>query len=434
MVVHPETAANWGIEAAGRMTLRYGLASLPVKVGFSSKVERNEILLSAEMVNRLRIPLSNQFDVIYKNGKIRIGPVIGFLITHSARDFSKNLRILNDYVRLYDQIGGTIMAFCLENVNRKRRTIRGAVYNPRTKRWVRGVYGYPSSFFIRSKMIPRDYKIHFQRVLGKAFFNNFTFDKWRMQQILLTGGLRRNLPPSQLYRNPEQVGVLLRRYGSLYIKPIWGSRGRSVIRVSRRSRQLLVKYRKNNQNQTVLFTSYRKLGDFLGRLLTPSQYIIQKAIPLLSYRKRIIDFRNIMVKNGRRQWEEVALIARFGAPNSVVSNISAGGSAERGEDTLRRMFRLTPDELQHFRERISRLSFRVARCLDEVGVNCGNMGVDIGVDANGHLWILEIQHNNPDPTLALDAQETGVYIKILLNHLLYLKYLAGFETKEGEDE
>lgn len=99
------------------------------------------------------------------------------------------------------------------------------------------------------------------------------------------------------------------------------------------------------------------------------------------------------------------------------------------------MFGLTPAELGHLKNQISDLAVRVAECIDCTGVHCGNMGVDIGIDTNRNIWILEIQHNNPDPTLALDAGQTSIFAKILLNQMLYLKGLARFGkiNTEGRD-
>jgi hypothetical protein len=413
IVLHPVNALVLGIKSSrSRVVLRYGAASLPIRFLTSEDMGKEEAALSHNIANRLRIPLSSWYEIRHKDDEIHLGPYIGFLLTRSARDLRQNLPHLSEYVKHYGEIGGTIAAFPLEGVNTRHHTIEGVVFNPKTGKWDRGTCGYPSAIFIKSRMIPGEWLKHFESHLGKRIFNNFNFDKWEMYQLLHASKIEEHLPPSIRYKKSEDIRSFLERYRQIYVKPIHGSRG--------------------NTNRSLFFARFSQLRELLKTTIAPEAFIIQKAVDLISYKKRIIDFRFIMVKNENGEWKDAGLFARYGSPESVVSNISAGGRAVPGGKTLKEMFHLSSEELSEWKERITALAYRVAQRIDDSGVNCGNMAVDIGIDTQGKMWILEIQHNHPDPTLALDAGDYGAFSKILLHHLLYLKGLAGFGGKTVE--
>lgn len=429
---HPQTLQSLGIASETTMRLRYGVSSREIRVTSSSLLRMDGISLSHDVIAGLRIPLSSRFEIVVNENEMRLGPYIGFLVSQSIVKLEKNLSKISAYLSYYDHIGGTIIAFAVEGVNFRRRIIRGYVYNPKTKQWAKGTYSYPSSIFIKIGMLPVAYRKHFQSVLGDTIFNNFNYDKWRMYKLLDASGLGRYLPVSQLYQKSDDLLHALQRVQQTYIKPIRGSQGRSIIKISRISSGYLLKTRVDGNNHKRLLATSRQLKAYAQRNIGRSSYMVQRAIDLVSVNDRILDFRIIMVKNEKGEWQDAGLITRFGRRGSVVSNIKAGGSAEVGELTLRRTLGMSERQANRMRMRLSLLAHKVGRSLDAAGIHCGNMGVDIGIDTNGNVWIIEIQHNNPDHTLALDAGADRMFRTILHNNLLYLKWLAGFGRRLEE--
>ncbi|HHW48361.1 MAG TPA: hypothetical protein GXX14_07065 [Clostridiaceae bacterium] len=66
-----------------------------------------------------------------------------------------------------------------------------------------------------------------------------------------------------------------------------------------------------------------------------------------------------------------------------------------------------------------------------LGVNCGNFGVDIGIDREGHLWLIEVNNRDPDPSIALDIHDKPLYYSLKTGILYYAKSLAGFSGKKN---
>lgn len=426
MSLHPQVAEALGIAGETTMLLRYGAASAEIRITISPLLRGHEVALSHGLIASLRIPLSSRYEIVVTGNELRLGPYVGFLVSQTMKDLKENLNKISAYLASYEQVGGTIIAFALSGVNTRRRTIRGYVFNPRAKRWVIGTYGYPSSLFIKSGMIPVRYRQHFQSVMGMTIFNNFNYDKWKMYQLLQTAGLGRYLPPSQLYQQPDELLRFLQRDAQAYLKPIRGSQGKAILKITRSASGYLVRSRVEGSNRKRFLATDQQFLAFARKRLRPRAYMMQRAIRLYSVHNRILDFRIIMVKNRLGEWQDMGLITRYGRPGSVVSNIKAGGSAETGERTLRKTLGLTEHQAARMRQKLSLLAHKVARSLDAAGIHCGNMGVDIGIDTARRVWIIEIQHNNPDHTLVLDANENRMFRAILQNNLLYLKWLAGF--------
>lgn len=427
MVIHPEQAKELRLMYPhSQINLHFGVSSQKVNIQVSRRIHNGKIIISRDILQKLRIPLHSRFEMRMRENGIHLGPYVGFLLSHYSKNLVDYLRYLADYVPFYDQIGGTLIAFALDGVRKDTQTIYGFVYNPLTQKWEEGIYRYPSSLFIKATMLsPRDLH-YFQSKMGMAVFNNFNFDKWEMHRLLSRTDVVEYLPKTKLYKQPEDIEEFLKRKERVYLKPLNGSRGRAVARINKNKQGIFIRYRDDGKNHELVFSGFRQLKKYLKKSIRPKAFIVQKAINLLSYQGSIIDFRMLMVRDDRRQWKDVGLVARYGPEQSVVSNISAGGIAEEGEIALQKVLSLSEQERMEWRNQLRAIAHRVAKKLDESGVHCGNMGVDFGIDINGRIWILEIQHNNPDPTLALDASDPHVYHNILLHHLLYLKGLAGF--------
>lgn len=432
IVIHPQRAKELQIHpSTSYSNLYFGVSKHLVNIRISHQVPPENMLISENILNRLRIPLYAHYEINVNHNGIHIGPYMGFLLSYSSHSLADYLPYLADYLPFYDTIGGTWIVFAYDGVRKESRTIFGYIYNPLTKKWEKGVYGYPSSLFIKTAMLPPGELHYFQSQMGMRVFNNFNFDKWEMHRFLTRTNLQEYLPKTKLYKQSQDFEPFLKYKEPIYLKPVNGSRGRSVTRINKSKKGITIRYREDGKNEKLVFSNWEAFKKYLKKSIQPKAYIIQKAIKLLSYEGSIIDFRMLMVKDDRGQWKDLGLVSRYGPVESVVSNISAGGLAEEGERTLQKVLGISDQERVLWRKKLRRIALEVAQSLDHSNIRCGNMGVDFGIDIKGRIWILEIQHNNPDPTLALDAKDPHVYQNILYHHLLYLKGLAGFKGESA---
>lgn len=411
------------------ITLVYGILSVSVSVYFSDSINNYQLSLSANVIEWLNIPTTSPYEISFSEGEMIIGPFIGILTSVTNEQLHQLTPTLSSYVKYYNHIGGTIVAFSIEGVSQQKRIINGLIYKPKEKQWVQGSFSYPSSILsiVETSLTENWYYYqqtmnHFHKVLGQRIFNFPNFDKWTMYQMLKQN-MDVYLPKTNLYTQPSDVIDMLKLYQSIYIKPINGRLGKFVIKLTRSSQGIYVEYGRRKK-RVKIFKSRRRLSKFLMYILRSGYYIIQQTIELFTFDNRIIDFRIMMVKNEVGKWENIGTIARYGATNSIVSNVTAGGNAEYGVKTLQTVFQLSASEIKRLQVYMNAIALNALSVVEEQGYHCGNIGFDIGIDKTGKIWIIEMNNQNPDHYIAIKAKKKRLYYKAKLKNILYAKKLA----------
>lgn len=223
--INPILAQKMGIENRKIAYVRFGIKSYEVKINISFDTEQDEILLSQDVVEYLRIPLCARYEVILDKGEIIIGPFIGMLAEKSEKKLKEIVNNLKSYVYGYGEIGGVVLIFSAEGIDQTSQTIRGFIFNPVTDSFEEGTYCYPASIFKRTGMV-KELRDHFHSLLGDTLFNNYIFNKWEAHQWLNNfDTVKQHLPYTILYEAPKDVREFLNDYDTAYVKPIYGSQG-----------------------------------------------------------------------------------------------------------------------------------------------------------------------------------------------------------------
>ncbi|ADL52267.1 YheC/YheD family protein [Clostridium cellulovorans] len=424
--ISPILAQRIGIENRKIIYVKFGIKSYEVKLNVSNNVGKDEILLSKDIIEYLKLPLFIFYEVVFNKGEIIMGPFIGMLTEKSEERLKEIINNLKSYVYGYEEIGGAILIFSTEGIDQSSQTIRGFIFNPETESFEEGTYYYPASIFKRVGMV-KELRNHFRTFLGDTLFNNYIFNKWEAHKWLWCfDNVKNHLPYTILYEVPKDIRDFLAEYDTAYIKPIYGSQGVGIVKVRKRGKWFFANYNCQGQEKEECFKTIEELNTFLKRNISKSRFIIQKALDLIATDEKTIDFRALIVKDHYGEWRDIGIIARHGVKGSITSNISTGGSAELAQITLKNILKLTDEEVSKFRKRMSTIAINAARGLEESGISCGNLGVDLGVDLNGDVWIVEINNRDPNHTIALDAKDRQMFFKVRLQNMLYAKKLAGF--------
>lgn len=442
ITIHKDTGRMLGLEHLEEINLRFGNQTLKVQLIMSAEIDPEVIRLSRNVIKTLSIPLSPLYELIYKESELIIGPYMGILAAPTEASLQQRLENLTSYLQDYETIGGAVLVFSLEGVRTKKPYIYGYVFNPQQNIWERGMFPYPAAVFstIEVSMTRKweQYKAvmkHFHSLLGNRIFNYPNFDKWEMVQWLVRyPGIREHLPETILYTHPDEIVQMLKKYGRVYIKPILGRLGLGVMEATLDRKAVIIRFRKNNTNQKIIFHSFSDLHQFCRRNLQRGNMIVQRAIDILTVRGRILDFRLVLVKELEGEWRNMGIFARYGAKRSVVSNISAGGNAEWGDQTLETLGH-SKDEWLYWKNRLSSLAYAASKAMEEHVIQCGNFGIDLAIDKQERIWILEINNQNPDHNIALLAGKKEIFLKARRANMLFLKRLAGFfeePTKSGK--
>jgi hypothetical protein len=432
LTIHVNTAKQHKLLTEKKWFLRFGIQAVEVKLKTSSYMDENEIKLSIRLIDLLTIPLSNLYEIRIEDNEIRIGPYFGILAASKKEILDRIVPYLSNHLYNYNCIGGAVGAFSLEGIDTKEHMMEGYIYNPETSEWEHGMYAYPAALF-KIIYINKQWRNHFQTVLGNRVFNSYVFNKWEMYKWFKeVPQLRNYLPDTVLYKTPQDMEDFLDIHEKMYVKPVNGSMGLGVFKVSKIAGKFKVEFDEEGTSQQLLLSNIFDLADFFKSQFKDKKYILQKAIKMLSNKGQSIDFRIAMVKNEAGVWKEMIMVAKYGKSGSVVTNIKAGGSAELAEVTLKKMFHLSDEEVFQWRKEMSMLALQAVEHLERFGVHCGNLGIDLAIDVEKKLWIIEINNLNPDPLIALDVNSRQIFYQIKLMNMLYAKKLAGFGENQYE--
>ena len=426
LTIHPQLATKLSLNKEEKRIINFGILSWDSKIVISSEIEPDEIIVSPKIIEALKIPLAPKYEIQLNSNQLVFGPYIGILAAKTNDKLDQIVNNLSNYVYHYQNIGGAILAFSLDGVDRENKLIRGYIFNPLKQQWDLGFYPYPSAILQRIN-INRCWKNHFQTTIGNCIFNNYIFDKWEMHKWLSKNSkVNSFLPETILYRKAKDLFWFLENHPKAYVKPLSGSQGTGVIEASKKGNFVLLRYRIGEQNCEAYCESTQELETIFKLILSKGRYIIQQGIDLITQEDRIIDFRLLIIKNQFGDWEDMGMIGRYSKPKSVISNISGGGRAELGEDTLKEVLQLTDEEVYKLRIQLSRVAMEAAKSIEACGIHCGNLGIDLGLDKKQQIWIIEINNRDPNHTIAIDAGSRKIFYQVKLANMLYAKKLAGF--------
>lgn len=431
LIIHPGKAAEINLGRKKCAFISFGSQKHYVNISMNNEISPENVLLSPELIEELHLPDYPIYELCINKNEIIVGPYIGLLFSEQDKKLTASrLRKLMVYIKKYSELHGAVVVFALDKVDMTNRLIEGYCYNPVKNLWQRGIFPYPSSIF-RSIGLDDQWKNHFLSVIGDKVFNNHYFGKWEMYQWFSKDSeINPRLPYTVLYESPQDVLDLLERFKKIYIKPVSGLKGRGVVQASTEYKTVVFKYRDQGVNCQAAFENPSEVCEYIQKRFSDRRYLIQQAIDLIEYNGGIIDFRCILQKNQANRWVCNALVARKGDKGSIVSNTSNGGTAFPAGAILEAVVSSAEEDIMHWKEKLECLAINACKTLDEYGIHCGTLGLDIGIDKQGQLWLIEINNRDPNPTIALSIGDKQLHLTVKTSPLFYAKSLAGFTDNE----
>ena len=165
------------------------------------------------------------------------------------------------------------------------------------------------------------------------------------------------------------------------------------------------------------FKTAKGLKNKLRLLIGNEQYIAQQGISLPRYQKRPFDLRVLVQKNGKGRWSITGIGARVAGSRSITTHVPRGGTIEDPQMLLQHVFGV--DTAAIILRQASKTALTIAKQIEKgQRTRLGEMSMDLGVDAQGHLWFFEA---NAKP---MKFDEPHIREKSLENTVLYCKFLA----------
>lgn len=337
-------------------------------------------------------------------------PVLGILTLYLNN--RKRLEEVPVYERMISEgreMGLDVFVFTPADVNSSQGLVHAMQFNPDTRKWSRRLRPIPQMIFDRCRIQKSE---RFQQLLRfrsnyrhLLFLNRPLRNKWTVHQTL--SGVKRfkpHLPETMLVNSIGDVNRMLVKHHAVYLKPINGTGGRGILRISKSiGDKGSYEIRGRNQNRSIITPkrlSSAMLGPYLSSWDIKGRYLVQEGIPLELPNGRVHDYRMLVQKNGFGEWEVTGCVGRVGAINSVTSNLHGGGRATGMNELLDKWI---SDDLKREKVRgdVASLGVDVSRYLEEkYGALC-ELALDIAVDKTGRTLLLEV---NPKPSREVFSQ------------------------------
>jgi glutathione synthase/RimK-type ligase-like ATP-grasp enzyme len=195
--------------------------------------------------------------------------------------------------------------------------------------------------------------------------------------------LRSHLPETHWHTAKKAVRML-KKYSTIFIKPNDGSGGTGIKRIRRSSHGYEI--RSGQKRKYVGSASlYKAVRAYQG---SSKKYIVQKGIKLARYKGKIFDIRMYLQKPSSG-WTISGMAARIAAPHRIVTNKHQGGYGKTLERVLLRVFENNRSKVKRCIKKLRKISIITANTLDKRFSDIRELGIDIGIDRDGHVWIIE---------------------------------------------
>lgn len=418
---------QYSLPSSGVINLKIGAWEKDTTFKAHSAEDPSLVYLSADIADDVQLPEHLPFELMIDQQQIQIGPVVGILISGRTEELGpRSLRGYLKYAASYQQVRGLVLLFTVDGMDDREKKVQGFAYNPETNSWEKGTYAFPSAVFCRRRTGSKLQK-RFSSLIEERFFNSLIFDKWEMwERLSQYEDVRSYLPDTGLAAQKNEVKRFIDKYRTVFLKPMAGMQGSGVYRLEQQQSSYIFQYERSGQSMHSTAHNWEDAYAFMKDEMRIRSYLVQQEIDLIRIDERVVDFRVILQKSKHGTWYVQGSIARHGRGNSVVSNISKGGNAEKAWKTLMTVY----DQNAHIAFRklkeMEELAVTACESLEMTGMHLGNIGMDIGLDRSGKLWIIEINNREPDMTIALDAGDKELYYRLKSTPLEYAKWLSGF--------
>lgn len=408
------------------VVLRIGSWKSIVKVMYVSHMGEDTIGLSDNIRDSINLPTELPYEILFQSKEIHIGPVIGICISNSrtltVREVEKHVSRFSNY----DVIKGLVFLFSSVEIDTKKKMVEGYYYVPNLgltqKNFIRSRFPYPGSVYKRVSM--NDSKsLDLRKTIGDKIFNWYIFNKLELWEWTISNTEARNsLPYTEQLKNRETVFRMLRKYKSVYIKPINGSLGKGIIKITKRNKRFLVK--KHNTQKYIQYTKLQ-ISQYISNLLLKKRYIIQQDVAITRYNK-IVDFRIYMQKNKSKNWTFMGYIARFAKKNKITTNAKNLDTVYEGRKGMKLAFAFTDNQAMELEEKLKTCCMNICNVIDQRGGHYGDVAIDVVIDTDYNVWILEINKRYFAKNLTKINDQKQLYYMVRSKPLEYAKTLAGF--------
>lgn len=403
--IHPSLLQHLTLQPGQTCSFIANGQTLRVPVESDVSIPPTTIVCSTDLLERIQLAnFPDAWLATVGNTQITVLPTIGILcnVTWNARQGvlkkTKQLPALEKLVKAGEEEGAICFLFRLRDVNFQLGQVKG--FRLQNRKWSPVLLPLPDVVYdqVVSRKLERSTEYKERRtqlasLYGRRLFNNGFFDKWQIHQWLIADQRsKKHVPATIRYTKIVEAAKFVNRYPMIFLKPLHGSLGLGIVRLMRQS-DGSVAYDIKRVNQVPLHgksVNAEEVVRTFKRRFGQRPYVLQQGIHLALYKGRPFDVRILLQRDGNGVWKRTKMFARVARSGDFTSNLSSGGEALPVTTVLSDLYGSAARRqrvLEAIR-RVSRIATQVVE--DQSGTTFGELGIDIGIDEQGGVWIIEV--------------------------------------------
>lgn len=339
--------------------------------------------------------------------------------TFTEKDYYRNLTLVGR------KAGILVFVFSPRQVDFDTRSTIG--YEYRDGAWQTRTFPLPPLIYDRCFMGPayRNYKPFIEKLQNDPtirFMGRGLSGKWEVYKMLESlPEVSKWLPETK----PLSINDLLERLTTnqaVIIKPMSGTHGYGVVRFVKRTKgyEATGRARRTNVPFQRTFKTLASLKQFVLSFTAGLKFIIQPYLSLSTRNGVPFDVRVLVQKNGLGEWQTTGKAVRLGNKASITSNLHGGGHAVPLTNFLTANF--TPAQKAEIETEINALVSVLPPALENHHGSLFELGIDIGVDQKGRVWLIEV-NSRPGRAVFRMIADTNARIRSVTQPISYANYL-----------
>ncbi|SDW97658.1 YheC/D like ATP-grasp [Marininema mesophilum] len=425
---------------------RLNLPSHPIWVTFGSSSdtalihfsETNSplIRISSRLASQLKLhgdikTLNAHYDP--PSRRLQLGPFFGVLLNRDVQGSEDQLfgdlsGFLEECARVATNRGIFLCIFPPEGIRPDQGLTQGWLWD--NKRWQTCEGPLPDIIYnrITSRRVEKEPSV--QQKLEKLrkehqikIFNESFLDKRQVHEILSKDESMKRFLPDTIPWNTSHLRAMVQRYRTVFLKPIHGSLGQGIIRVSLENNKWVCQYAKKTGTVTHIFPRFYEAIQKLRQKTSRSRYIIQKGLDLITIDGRSVDFRILAQRNSFGNWAITSSVARLANDSHIVSNLAKGGTLRKTAEVLSeaKVIGVKPTIFE-----LRDTALAIANSFEKLAQgHYAELGIDLVLDQRGQLWLIEL---NSKPSKTIDTlPNTKLTVRPSVVRLIdYVTYCTGW--------
>lgn len=399
---------------SNKIVLHFGQISRELFLIIDNRLPDYQLLIPQNTFGPIIIP-DLPYDCYFKENNLYLGPVIGFI--PQEKFYNDPQQMLMRFAK-YEEIRGLIFLFRPKNINSINNTIEGYYFNPKNKKFIKGLFPFPDVVYTRIRLSKKTAKL-FTTIFN--YPNNI--NKLKFWSLLRTHpDLESHIPKTMKYVNIKSVLNMVESCNSIYLKPYNKSQGKGIFHLKKNAEGYQLT---DGSFNTILIKNKKQLNRVLKKKLKGS-YLIQQEISSIIAGKKI-DFRVYLHKDQNNEWFLSGMESKIAKEGSIISNFINRENMMSGEKALQHYFQIDFKKIEQLKTIIFELSKKAIAEIEKSGYEIGETAIDLIIDEELNIWLLEAQLNfAAEKKLIRSDAEQLVLPTILPAPFLYAKTLSGF--------